>query len=112
MANVGLELESDKDRTYKLNMCLGRGSFASVWRAEDMRGHTLSAIKVFELRDALGTIEDLKKAFGREREVLSEIRNLDCPHLVRMLESFEDEDTGLCCIVMTLVEGNSLQERM
>lgn len=112
MANVGMELESNKDRTYELKKRLGRGSFASVWKAEDTREHTLSAIKVFELHDALATIEELKKAFGREREVLSEIRHLGCPHLVRMTESFEDEATGLYCIVMTLVEGSSLQDRM
>jgi serine/threonine protein kinase len=112
MATVSLKLRGNKDRTYELKTHLGSGSFASVWRAEDMSTQTLSAVKVFELHDALGTIEDLKKAFGREREVLSEIRSLGCPHLVRMLESFKDEKTGLYCIVMTLVEGRSLETRM
>jgi serine/threonine protein kinase len=109
---VGMTLEGVKDRKYVLKARLGSGSFASVWRAEIKETNECFAIKVFEIREALGSVEDAKRAYAREAAVLMDVRDAHCPHVVRIEENFEDEESGLCCIVMTLVEATSLQERV
>lgn len=107
-----MQLIGAKMRTYELKGWLGSGSFASVWRAEDPATHALYAIKIFELGDSLETTKDVEKAHEWERAVLTDIRELRCPYLIRMDETFKDVESGLYCIAMTLVEGSSLHERM
>lgn len=109
---VGMELQGIKERKYELKERLGGGSFASAWRAEVSDIRTPFAIKIFQIGDALADMVDVEQAWGREVQVLTDIRDAQCPHLVRLHESFKDEGSGLCCIVMNLVAGSSLQDRM
>lgn len=107
-----MRLQGFKERIYILKDKLGSGSFASVWRTEVQGTGLTFAIKIFEVRDALGDVADVKEAYGREATVLMDVRDARCPHVIRIEEHFEDAETGLFCIVMNLVEGSSLQDRM
>jgi serine/threonine protein kinase len=109
---AGTRLQGFKERIYILKDKLGSGSFASVWRAEVQGTGFTFAIKIFEVRDALGGAADVKEAYGREATVLMDVRDARCPHVIRIEEHFEDAETGLFCIVMNLVEGSSLEKCM
>lgn len=109
-----MRLEGVKERAYVLKEKLGGGSFASVWRALDQETHDSYAIKIFETgaKRSLETPEQAEEACAREVAVLIAIRDLRCPYLIRIDESFKDVASGLYCIVMNLVEGDSLKGRM
>lgn len=107
-----MRLEGVKQRVYVLQTRLGGGSFASVWRALDQETHDSYAIKIFETGGSLESPEQAEKASGREVAVLMAVRALNCPYLIEMDEAFKDLASGLYCVVMKLVEGETLKDRM
>lgn len=53
---------------------------------------------------------DIREAYQREVTLLGDVKALRCPHIIEMVESFEQ--LGLFCIVTALAEGGSLKARM
>jgi serine/threonine protein kinase len=107
-----MRLDSAKQRVYVLKERLGGGGFASVWRALDEETNDSYAIKIFETTGSLETPEQAEEASRRELVALMDIRGSNCPYLIRVDEAFKDIASGLYCIVMNLVEGDSLKDRM
>lgn len=88
---------------YDYQSVIGVGSIGEVWRAIRKDGHPV-AIK--RLRRELAADADSIKRMKREAR-----KRLPHPNIVAVLTSFED-DEGRPNIVMELVEGQSLRERL
>ncbi|AUX40898.1 uncharacterized protein SOCE26_023000 [Sorangium cellulosum] len=98
--HVGEELS---DGRYLLLERIGRGGFATVWRALDAgRGDQPVAIKV--LHPNLAGDEGRRERFFRGARAMAE---LDHPGVVRILEP-KGEDGGWHYFVMELVEGEDV----
>ncbi|WP_437625203.1 protein kinase domain-containing protein [Sorangium sp. So ce1151] len=98
--HVGEELS---DGRYLLLERIGRGGFATVWRALDAgRGDQPVAIKV--LHSNLAGDEGRRERFFRGARAMAE---LDHPGVVRILEP-KGEDGGWHYFVMELVEGEDV----
>ncbi len=89
---------------YRLLDELGEGGAARVYRALDTTSGVTVAIKVLR-QDVPG--EDRQARFAREAEVLT---GLSHPNLVRVHAIGQDGDRDF--LVMELVEGGSLQDRL
>ena len=104
---VGDQLEQLKravaDR-YRVEVEIGRGGMATVYRAHDLKHDRSVALKVLrpELAASLGTERFL-------REITLTAR-LDHPHILPLLDS--GEAGGLLYYVMPFVEGESLRARL
>ncbi|KYG06340.1 hypothetical protein BE21_35385 [Sorangium cellulosum] len=99
--HVGEELSEGR---YLLLERIGRGGFATVWRALDAgRGDQPVAIKV--LHPNLAGDEGRRERFFRGARAMAE---LDHPGVVRMLEP-KGEDGGWHYFVMELVHGEDVQ---
>ena len=88
---------------YRLQLELGSGGMGTVYRAIDDSTGTAVAIKV--IKDG-GTDPELVARFRRESALMA----LDSPHIVRVLD--HGEDAGVLFIVMELLRGESLRERL
>lgn len=98
--HVGEELN---DGRYLLLERIGRGGFATVWRALDAgRGYRPVAIKV--LHPNLAGDESRRERFFRGARAMAE---LDHPGVVRILEP-KGEDSGWHYFVMELVHGEDV----
>lgn len=89
---------------YRIERELGRGTFATVYLAEDLKYHREVAVKVLK--------PDWTAAVGRDRFVL-EIQvtaQLNHPNILPVLDS--DEREGLLFYVMPYVAGESLRHRL
>src|SRR5438874_7539559 len=92
---------------YRLIRRLGRGGMADVWAADDLALHRSVAVKMFRF-DADG-VDD--------RRVESEIRTiaqLSHPGIVTVYDAGTagDDGAGTPYLVMELVEGESLAQRL
>ncbi|MDH3496794.1 MAG: serine/threonine protein kinase [Gemmatimonadota bacterium] len=89
---------------YTLGDPIGRGGFATVYRAHDIRNNRQVAIKVLrpELAAALGT-----DRFVREIEIEARLQH---PHILPLHDSGTAD--GVPYFVMPLIEGESLRERL
>ena len=87
---------------YTLHEELGRGGFATVYRAVHTNLGTQVALKV--LNPALNEDETARQRFMREAQAASA---LDHPHIVRILDM--DEDRGQVFIAMEYLEGGDLK---
>ena len=87
---------------YVLGDLLGRGGMGAVHRAVDERLQREVAVKVLPRTD-----EGLGDRLRHEARVLA---RLDHPTLIRILDA--DEDDGQPFIVMDLVEGDTLADRL
>ncbi len=83
---------------------LGRGGFAEVFAAEDLRLKRMVAIKV--LRPDVAS-PALVERFRREAEAAAQLRH---PHIVPIYAV--GEGVGLAWIIMPLIEGESLRQRL
>lgn len=90
---------------YLLQHAIQSGGMTTVYQARDLKLDTLVAIKRFDRDRHLPEIE--REAFLREVDALE---NLSHPHIVRMLDSGEDE-TGRFYLVLELMKHDLLQER-
>ncbi len=94
---------------YRVKDLLEEGGMGAVYRAWDARLEVPVALK--EMRPQPGleehTLEELRLQFRREAIVLARLNH---PHLVRVTDSFEEG--GNAYLVMDLVEGESLAERI
>ncbi|GGR97356.1 hypothetical protein GCM10010269_40220 [Streptomyces humidus] len=94
---------------YRLEARLGRGGMGVVWRATDQLLGRRVAVKELIQDDAL-TAEEAR---GRRDRVLREARavaQLSHPHIIVVHDVVEDGERP--CIVMELIDGGSLADRI
>jgi len=89
---------------FALGRLLGRGGFADVYEAQDVRLKRPVAIKV--LRPDVAS-PSLIARFRREAEAAAQLRH---PHIVPIYSV--GEAAGIAWIVMPLIEGESLRQRL
>jgi serine/threonine protein kinase len=92
---------------YRLISVLGRGGMGSVWRAERMGWQTPVAIKLMNSMDVHDT--PALARFQREARLAASLRSI---HVVQVLDDGVDAGTGSPFIVMELLDGESLAERL
>jgi serine/threonine protein kinase len=86
---------------------VGRGGFASVYRAEDVHIGRVVAIKVLEHVDAFDPRS--RDRFLRETRAMGRLSGL--PHVVDIYQA-TFTDAGQPCIVMPFFAGGSLEDRL
>ncbi len=99
--NGGMMNRIMKDR-YKLIDERGRGSFATVYVARDMKDNRIYAVKVMHIE--LSSDGDLLARFQREAHILL---NLSDPHIVQIVDYGEDNSMNF--IVMDYIDGQNLK---
>jgi serine/threonine-protein kinase len=92
--------------TYTLLEPLGRGGMGVVWKARHTRLPRPVAIKI--LNEAAYQSEEVLQRFRREAEVTSQLGH---PHIVQVFD-FNVLDDGRAYLVMEMLEGESLRERL
>src|SRR6516225_8081101 len=90
---------------YEITSPLGEGGMGVVYRAHDTKLGRDVAIKA--LPDAFADDSDRLQRFQREAQVLA---SLNHPNIAQIYGLEESDQTR--CIVMELVEGETLQERL
>jgi hypothetical protein len=91
---------------YILERFLGAGAFASVWAARDTKLERRVALKI--LVETLSCRPDVVKRFVREAKLGSKLTH---PTIVRV-DDVEQSEKGEIYIVMELLEGETLSERL
>ncbi len=89
----------------KIRRLLGRGGFAEVWSAFDVRLKREVAVKT--LRYDLVISDTLLQRFQREAEAVAKLRH---PNIIPIYEVGEGE--GIAYFVMPMIEGESLGEAL
>jgi serine/threonine protein kinase len=92
---------------YRLISLLGRGGMGSVWRAERMGWQAPVAIKLMNTMDSSDS--PALARFQREARLAASLRSI---HVVQVLDDGVDEATDVPFIVMELLDGESLAERL
>jgi serine/threonine-protein kinase len=92
---------------YRLISLVGRGGMGSVWRAERVGWQAPVAIKLMNAVDVHDT--PALARFQREARLAASLRSV---HVVQVLDDGVDPATGAPFIVMELLEGESLAERL
>src|SRR3989449_10590110 len=90
---------------YEILSALGSGGMGEVYRARDTKLARDVAIKV--LPDAFAGDRDRLSRFQREAQVLASLNHPNIAHIYGL-----EEAGGTPCIVMELVEGDTLQARL
>jgi serine/threonine-protein kinase len=90
---------------YEITSPLGEGGMGVVYRAHDTKLERDVAIKA--LPDAFANDSDRLQRFQREAQVLASLNHPNIAHIYGL-----EESAKTCCIVMELVEGETLQERI
>ena len=90
---------------YRLERRLGSGGQASVWRCQDLVTGREVAVKVVDFE------EDPRKARRATREIQT-LQSLTDPHTVRILDTGRDDDDHYVYIVMPVITGESLSDRL
>jgi eukaryotic-like serine/threonine-protein kinase len=92
---------------YRLVSMLGHGGMGSVWRAERLGWEAQVAVKMMHL-PGLQDANSLAR-FQREAHLSASLRSV---HIVQILDDGVDEATSTPFIVMELLDGESLSERL
>jgi serine/threonine protein kinase/Tol biopolymer transport system component len=90
---------------YEITSPLGEGGMGVVYRAHDTKLGRDVAIKA--LPDAFANDSDRLQRFQREAQVLASLNHPNIAHIYGL-----EESDKASCIVMELVEGETLQERL
>jgi serine/threonine-protein kinase len=90
---------------YEIGALLGAGGMGEVYRARDTKLHRDVAIKV--LPDLFADDPDRLSRFQREAQVLASLNHLNIAHIHGL-----DESNGTHALVMELVEGPTLADRI
>jgi eukaryotic-like serine/threonine-protein kinase len=90
---------------YRLIGLIGRGGMGSVWKAEHLGWEAPVAIKLMNVTHNPQALA----RFQREARLAAGLRS---PHVVQVLDDGVDEMSGAPFIVMELLEGESLAERL
>lgn len=100
--NIGTIL----DKTYELLKLLGRGGMGEVWQAQHLRLPKRVAIKVLD-----PVIQNNPEAVARFRREAFIASQLGHPNIVEVLD-FNTLPDGVSYLVMELLEGESLRDRL
>lgn len=92
---------------YELRREIARGGMALVWEAHDALLDREVAVKL--LLPQFGTDPELLERFRREARAAARLSH---PNIVSIFDVGEDTQTGLPFIVMELVEGGNLKDRI
>jgi serine/threonine protein kinase len=92
------------DGRYRLEVPLGSGGVAEVFRAFDERLHRDVAVKLFR--------GDVADQLQRHEEEMRTLARLDHPSLVTVLDAGTDDETHRPYLVMALVEGPTLADEL
>src|SRR5258708_18255439 len=90
---------------YRLEVMLGKGGMATVYRAYQASVKRYVAIKV--MSPEIASQPGFKERFDREAEVIA---SLEHPHIVPVIDYGTEEGTNY--LVMRYIEGGSLEDRM
>src|SRR5438552_5901350 len=90
---------------YEIKAPLGEGGMGVVYRAHDTKLGRDVAIKA--LPDVFASDSDRLQRFQREAQVLASLNHPNIAHIYGLEEAEKTQ-----CIVMELVEGETLQERL
>jgi serine/threonine-protein kinase len=93
---------------YRLESLIGRGGMGSVWRAEHLGLNAPVAVKLLDMLHFDGASDALSR-FHREARSAAAIRS---PHVVQIFDHGVDPTFGVPFIVMELMEGESLANRL
>jgi formylglycine-generating enzyme required for sulfatase activity len=86
---------------------IGEGAMGAVWKAEHRTLHTQVAVK-FISEESIALRSDLADRFSLEASAAAQIKS---PHVVQMIDHGLMDD-GMPYIVMELLQGESLEERI
>lgn len=106
---------SDQERhlgPYILEIPLGRGGFAPVWKAREMYGATelrTVAIKIFHLPSSDSPSSCQHASIAQEAQALCRVEH---PNIVRFHTIHIDENEGILGLVMEYLAGCSLEQRL
>jgi serine/threonine protein kinase len=92
---------------FRLVSLLGRGGMGEVWRADHLGLEAPVAVKLMKLEIAANP-----EALARFHREAQSAANLRSPHVVQILDHGVDEATKWPFIVMELLEGESLAQRL
>ena len=90
---------------YRLLSKLGQGGMGSVWRAEHVALRTIAAVKLID--PSIAESAEARARFEREAQAAASLRSA---HVVQILDYGVDD--GLPYIVMELLQGESLADRL
>lgn len=90
---------------YRLLSKMGQGGMGSVWRAEHLALQTVAVVKLMD--PSIAENAEALSRFKREAQAAAELRSA---HVVQILDYGVDD--GLPYIVMELLNGESLAERL
>jgi serine/threonine-protein kinase len=92
---------------YRLDALLGRGGMGSVWRALHLGLDAPVAVKLMD--PAIMKTSGMLARFHREAQAAAQLRS---PHVVQIFDHGVDAESGIPFIVMELLDGESLAERL
>ena len=92
---------------YRLISPIGEGGMGTVWRAEHLDLGVPVAVKLMHAKDANSPL--VRPRFEAEARTAAILRS---PHVVQVLDSGVDSETRAPFIIMELLEGESLRERI
>ncbi len=92
---------------YRLTLPLGRGGMGSVWRAERLGWRSPVAVKLLDR--ATHASDEILARFRQEARLAARLRS---PHVVQILDDGIDAATGIPFIVMELLVGETLAQRI
>ena len=95
------------DRRWHLNSVLGEGAMGRVFLAQQLSVHRPVAVKV--IRPDLVTDSTAISRFLREARILSGLQH---PHIVRLIDFGQETATGELYLVMELLAGRALGDRI
>jgi len=111
LASVQRETNQGRSRIvagkYRLLALLGKGGMGTVWRAEHLSLGATVAVKLVDPSADGGA--DAWRQCQREARAAAALRS---PHVVQVLDVGRDDATGTPFIVMELLEGESLADRL
>tara|TARA_B100000609_G_scaffold199665_1_gene206006 strand:- start:8250 stop:10295 length:2046 start_codon:yes stop_codon:yes gene_type:complete len=90
---------------YILQSVLGAGGMGEVYKAEDTLREEIVALKI--LHPQHGNQPELRRKFLRELKVTEQLNH---PGIIRVLGIDQDTEHDVLCIVMELLEGQSLED--
>ncbi|MFB4310613.1 serine/threonine-protein kinase [Actinomadura sp. GTD37] len=95
---------------YRITGKLGEGGYGDVWKAVDMHYEMDVAVKAMRLGDGFSPDERTQLLARAEREAKNAMRLRDHPCIITTYDVVNED--GVPLIVMRLVDGHSLEERL
>lgn len=94
---------------YRVDEVIGRGGFAAVYRAVDERLGRTVAVKVITQHAGPDVRDEVQKRFQREARAIASLHH---PNVVTVYDFGTDPGLGLDFLVMELLQGEVLSDRL